>query len=236
MAIGDFDDIIYRFNQYLVDWFGTSPHLVDSIIEGYAKIWSQFYELYVYVKKQTRIKTATDINLDNISKDFFGGELPRKGAENDESFRKRILAFLLREKATREGMRKVLKFITGNEPLIIEPFRPLDVGAYNQPQTLAYNKKGWYSSMHKAYQAYIIVYRTPTDGLGNYAGYNVPNHGYSVVQLPTVLNPVLNAYGSLKQIEGFITNAEIYRIISQTRMNSTRIWVRIESKEVIYNG
>ena len=232
MAIGDFDDIILRFNAYLVKWFGKDPPLVDSIIEGYAEIMAFLYASYAYVKEPTRIKTATDDNLDAISFDFFGGELPRKGGETDTHYRNRILIYLLREKATREGMRKILLQLTGFEPIIIEPFRPLDTGAYNEPHTLSYNTAGVYSSMNFAYQAFITVFRPLINGLGNFAALNVTNHGYNVVQSPTKTNPVLNAYGSLALMEGYVTNADIYNAVETTRMNSTRIWVEIVDKEV----
>ena len=232
MAIGDFDDIILRFNAYLVDWFGDAPPLVDSIIEGYANIWAFLYASYIYVKKQTRIKTATDDNLDKISQDFFGGELPRKGNESDTHYRNRILVNLLRERATREGMRSILKIITGFEPIIIEPFRPLDTGAYNEPHTLGYNVAGRYSSMNYAYQAFIIVFRPFINGLGKFGALGVTNHGYNVVQSPTPANPIINAYGSLALLDDYVTDADIYHIVEVTRMNSTRIWVKIIEKEV----
>jgi len=233
MAIGDFDDIILRFNAYLVDWFGDEPPLVDSIIEGYAAIWAFLYAAYDYVKKQTRIKTATDDNLDAISKDFFGPELPRKGDEGDEHYRKRILVNLLRERATREGMRKVLFLLTGFEPIIIEPYRPQDMGVYNDPRTLGYNIAGRYGGGNLKYQAFIIVFRPFFNGLAKFGGLNVPNHGYNVVQSSTTSNPVINAYGAASLLDDYITNADIYHAVEVTRMNSTKIWVSIVEKEVI---
>lgn len=232
MAIGDFDDIILRFNAYLVDWFGDAPPLVDSIIEGYADIMAFLYASYAYVKKQTRIKTATDTNLDAISIDFFGGALPRKGGESDDHYRTRILWNLLREKATREGMRSILKLLTGFEPIIIEPSRPLDMGAYNEPHTLGYNVAGHYSLVNRKYQAYIIVFRPFINGMVNFAGLNVTDHGYNVVQSPTEINPVLNAYGAISLMDGYVSDEDIYNAVETTRMNSTRIWVKIIDKEV----
>lgn len=232
MTIGGFDDIILRFNDYLVGWFGDSPSVVDSIIEGYAEVWAWFYIQYVYLRKQTRIKTATDVYLDLISSDFFGTELPRKNNESDGNFRIRILLNLFREKATREGMRKVLFDLTGFEPIIIEPYRPQDTGAYNVASTMGYNIAGRYSGAGLQYQAFIIVFRPILNGVGRFAGLNVTNHGYNVVQSPTEVNPVLNAYGSISLIESFVTDADIYHAVAITRMNSTRIWVKIVDKEI----
>jgi len=232
MALGDFNDIIMRFNVYLVDWFGDEPPVVDSIIEGYAEIWAWLYVQYLYVKNQTRIKTATDVYLDSISQDFFGGELPRKAGESDGNFRIRILLNLFRERATREGMRKVLFDLTGFEPIIIEPYRPQDTGAYNVASTMGYNIAGRYSGSGLQYQAFVIVFRPILNGLANFAALNVPTSGYNVVQLPAENNPTKNVYGSISLIESYVTDADIYHAVATTRMNSTRIWVRIDDKEI----
>lgn len=232
MAIGDFDDITLRFNEYLVGWFGDSPPVVDSIIEGYAEVWAWFYVQYIYLKNQTRIKTATDVYLDLISIDFFGTELPRKHEESDGNFRIRILLNLFRERATREGMRKVLFDLTGFEPIIIEPYRPQDTGAYNVASTMGYNIAGRYSGAGLQYQAFIIVFRPILNGAGNFAALNVTNNGYNVVQSPTKENPDLIAYCSKSLLESYVTNADIYHAVAITRMNSTRIWVKIEDKDI----
>lgn len=231
-TLGDFNDIILRFNTYLVRWFGDEPPVVDSIIEGYAEVWAWFYLQYTYLRKQTRIKTATDVYLDLVSQDFFGEELPRKNNESDGNFRIRLLLNLFREKATREGMRKVLYDLTGFEPIIIEPYRPLDTGAYNVATTMGYNVAGRYSGANLQYQAYIIVFRPLFNGVGNFAALNVTNHGYNVVQSPTEVNPVLNAYGAVSLLDSYVTDADIYHAVATTRMNSTRIWVKIVDKDI----
>ena len=230
MATGDAQNIFSRLKHYTVNWFGTESPLLDCIYDGFAASYSFIYYVIDYVKKQTRIKTETDANLDLIAKDFFGDWLKRYPKESDNSFRNRILMNLLREKATREGMRKILFLLTGIEPIIIEPWRGQDCGYYNVPSTLAYDTVGRYGSNLFAYQAFIIVFRKIVNGASNYGAYNQVYWGYNVVPPPKML--VKNGYVSPTMWDSYVTDRDIYFAIKTTRMNSTRIWVMIIDKEV----
>jgi len=82
--------------------------LLYSVFNAIAGPFASLYAMLAYVKLQTRIKTATDINLDQISSDFFGGTLPRLPSETDDHFRIRILNALLGNATTRAGIAAAL--------------------------------------------------------------------------------------------------------------------------------
>lgn len=140
MATGDQNDILQRLKGALPRWFGDNTPILDALLQGLAWAGSFVYSLWAYAKLQTRIKTATDGWLDMIAADFFGSSLMRSANQSDASFRARIIINLIRERATRAGVIKVLQDLTGRTPIIFEPQRPLDTGAYGA--TVAVSQPG----------------------------------------------------------------------------------------------
>lgn len=131
MSTGDQSDMFGRLKSLLpAGWFGDSNPIRDALLWGYAQALAWGYTLYLYAKAQTRIKTASDGFLDLIGLDFFGNNLIRSSNQSDASYRNRILINIFRERTTRHAMEKVLLDLTGRKPIIIEPARPADVGAY----------------------------------------------------------------------------------------------------------
>lgn len=221
--IGSHEDVYSRIIAQLPPWFGADPNLIlDIIIEAFVNTGTFHYTQYGYAKLQTRIATATDINLDNISKDYLGDELPRRINESDELYRARILATLLREKCTRRGLRLAILNLTGIEPIIFEPWNPSDCGGYNVVTNLAYNTAGRYGSGSFAYQGFIDVFVDSFTGMSNYSGFNNYFGGY-------------NAYGGLATFwyggesinTNIITDSDIYTLINLTKVYGTVVWVRI---------
>ena len=140
MAIGDQNDMFTRIKRNLVNWFGytktvpdpnTPTPVLDALLEGVAETDAFIYSLIQDAELQTRIKTATGFYLDLISQDFFGNNLPRKPSESDFSFRTRILANLLPRQCTRNNIAQIIFNLTNIEPIMIEGFTPLNVGAYD---------------------------------------------------------------------------------------------------------
>lgn len=80
-----------------------------------------------YAALQTRIATATDINLDLISNDFFGGMLPRNG-DSDSVFRTRLRTAIFQNKGTRAGMESALAAL-GLIFVLVEDGNPTDLMA-----------------------------------------------------------------------------------------------------------
>lgn len=219
---GDQNDIFSRLKAALPQrWFGStsdSMPVVDSILAGAATGLSFIYALYAYAALQCRIKTASDGWLDAISADYFGANLPRKSNQSDASFRAAIIANLFRERATRNGIIKVLQDITGRTPTIIEPMRPADTGIYGGP-LIGYSAAGSYGSMVMPYQAFVIAYRPLGVGIPSVAGYGVSTGAYSTASQVE--------WASLSMVQNDVTDADIYAAIDQTKAAGTIVWTSI---------
>jgi len=230
MATGSAVDIYNRLLTQLPPWFGGSHPVLDVVLSAYVQTASFAYNSQVqYLPPQMRIQTAYGDNLDLISQDYFGGSLPRRDGENDDTFRQRILATLLQEKATRRGMDNALYILTGFHPTIFEPWFPTDTGGYNVPSSLAYGDSsvpgsgfGSYGSGSYAYQAFVDVYVSQYQGLGVYSGYNSDYGGYNAYGAPATF-----WYGGESLINAIITDQDIYHTINLTKVYGTIIWVAI---------
>ncbi len=239
MAIGDQQDVFKRIKSVIPRWFGDIDPVLDSLINGLSESGAFVYSLYAYAKLQTRIRSATDGFLDMISADFFGALLPRRQGQSDTSYRNRIIISLFRERATRNGVIKVLEDLTGRTPRVFEPLRPLDTGAYSAPNW-GYSVAGGYGSMLLPYQAFITAYRPLGTGIPNVGGYGatLAGTGYPIGGqfIPEPATPAPGGYGvgavewaSLSMIQGQVSDAEIYESIDQTKPAATVIWTAISN-------
>jgi hypothetical protein len=220
MAVGDQQDIYRRLRGYLPPWFGDEANtpVVNGLLNGLAYAGAYVYSLIAYSRLQTRIKTATDGWLDMVAADFFGDTLLRAANQSDESFRARIILNLFRERATRLGLIKVLQDLTGRTPVVIEPTRPADTGAYGVP-TSGYGYAGSYGSMSMPFQAFVIAFRPSGTGIPNVAGYGISTGAYST--------PSQADYASLSMIQGGVTDADIYAAIDSVKPVATIVWASI---------
>lgn len=222
-SIGSPEDIYRRLIQQLPqDWFGTNHRVLDIILSAFVTTNSWIYEQAQYVALQARVQTATDINLDQIAQDYFGNSLPRHADENDSTYRTRILANLLQQKATRYGMENALLLLTGYKPIIFEPWNPYDCGAYNVPWTIGYSVAGSYGSGSYPYQCFIDVFVDSALGMGNFSGYNDFYGGYT-----TAGGNAMLYYGGESALISTVTDQDIYRLITLTKVEGTICWVRI---------
>jgi hypothetical protein len=211
------DGIYRRLIQQLPNWWGTDHEDVDLILEGYITTNTLNYEQFEYVYQQMRLQTMEGNNLDLFSLDYFGGTLPRRTGENDNSYRNRISATLLQEKATRYGMENALFLLTGIEPRIFEPWNPYDCGAYNVPSTLGYNIAGNYGSGSYPGEVFIDVYINAYQAMGNYPGYNTYGLGYNTA----------GWYGGDSLIKEIVTDQDVYQVVRITKPEGIKAWVRI---------
>lgn len=214
---GDRDDIAARLRSFLPPWFADESPVLASLLLGLATALAFVYGFIVYATLQTRIRTATGGWLDLISQDFFGTELPRKGGQSDTSYRAQIIANLFRERATRAGMVRVLTDLTGVAPLIFEPRRPRDTGAYGGP--LGYGRAGGYGSLLLPFQCFVTAFRPAGQGIANVAGYGISTAGYST--------PSQGEYASIDMVTKTVTDQDIYDAIDRTKPVATIIWTRI---------
>lgn len=220
MATGDQSDILQRLKATLPRWFGDSTPILDALLQGLAWAGSFVYSLISYARLQTRIKTATDGWLDMIAADFFGSFLSRASNQSDASFRARIIINLFRERATRGGVIKVMQDLTGRTPLIFEPQRPMDTGAYSAPNS-GYGMAGGYGSLLLPCQAFVTAFRPTGTGIPLVAGYGISTGGYGVASRAEL--------AFMDMIQGAVTDADIYAAIDSVKPAGTTLWTRITS-------
>jgi hypothetical protein len=219
MAIGDQTDIFNRLKANLVPWFGNNSPDIDALLQGTAKTDSTIYQLIANTSLQARIKTATGESLDLISLDFFAGKLPRHPNENDSSFRSRILANLIQERATRKGMITVLTNLTGRAPAVIEGWNAFDGAFYDQ--ALFYDISGGMGFL-EPYTAIIYAYRPQPQGLFSIGGFDQTEYGGFGYDF--FFN---NAYIDLTEEIVFVTDADIIAAIEATKVFGTYMYVSI---------
>lgn len=223
MSAGTQTDIQTRLKSYLPPWFGDGPTpVLDSLLGGLASALSGLYAFYAYAKRQTRLKTMDGFWLDLFAVDYFGPRIRRAGRGDDE-FRAWIIANLFRPHATRASMEATLLALTGYEPDIFEPNRPLDIGALNEPLSRGYCRVARMGSLAVPYTAMMIVYRPQTQGgLGGAMFCRAPNTGLHT--------PLSNDYlDSLSLTKRQVSDAEIYDAIAHDKPAGTIPWTALTS-------
>lgn len=231
MATGDNADMTARLRRLLPPWFGESNPLVDALIAAAAAVLAFVYSLFAYAQAQTRIRTATGIWLDIAAQDFFGSRIVRSSGQSDDSFRAIILANLLRPRATRQAISDVVLALTGVAPAIIEPFRPIDCGAYGVGYA-CYGGAGAYGSVELPAQAFLVAARPRQPGIAIVAGYGASTAGYGVGSQAE--------YASLDMLGARVTDEQIYAAIAEVKAAGVTIWTRIQNQraedDVTVNG
>lgn len=224
MATGDQNDIqakLIRLNPN--GWFQDGyAALRDALMAGLASGLAFAHALLAYARLQTRIGTATDGFLDMIAGDFLGDALPRATNQTDASYRARILAAIFRERGTKSAVVKVLTQLTGRAPIVFEPLRPLDTGAYGL--VYGYGQGGGYGSRLLPLQAFVTAYRPSGGGVANAAPYGLAGGstggGYGAGGLE---------YAALADVEGQVTDADMYNAVESVRPAGYTLWCRISN-------
>jgi hypothetical protein len=225
--VGDLPDFVSRLGAVLPKrWFAERSPNLTTLLTAIATPWVWFYDLFNYVRNQTRLMTATDGFLDLISYDYFGLNLARKAGESDNLYRGRIQTALQQEAATRSALAAGLDILTGNQPFIFEPGRCADTGSYGTstvgaalPSTgMAYCKAGGWGSLLLPYQCFVTVTRPATSGIGMVTGYNTPNGGYGEGAL---------SYIDLSLLTGQVSDADIQLVLSRLLPVNTVAWLKI---------
>lgn len=219
--IGTQADILSRLQDLMPPgWFarGATP-IRDALLTGIANAFAFTFSLFAYLRLQTRIATATDGFLDLIAFDYFGNDLPRGPSQSDASYKSRIQSGLFPQRNTRAAIINVLTQITGRTPIVFEPARPADCGAYNKG-VLAYNTAGGYGSLAYPYQSFVTAFRPHGTGIPNVAGYNIPTGAY---------NTGSQAEYATAAFTAGVNDNDIYAAINSVRMGATIVWARILS-------
>lgn len=241
IAVGSQQDFVRRIRAVLpTGWFPDSgTPVLDGVLAGVANIWSSLWELLVYVARQKRIATATDINLDIIATDFLGQTLPRKPDELDAVYRARIRATIFQEMGTRKAVSDALTRLNGAPPKIFEPSNATDTGGYGAAGSrintgLYYNSAGGYGSYKLPFQALIqttlpqsVVTTSGVQGYGRKTGNPTVIGGYGVgaIEYASGVGELLSA-----------SDQEVYDAINAVKPVASIMWVSTQGTTVQPTG
>lgn len=215
--IGDQQDMVGRLRAVLpARWFADETPVLDGLLNGLAAVWAWAYELLSFVIAQTRIGTATGVWLDMIARDCFGTRLLRLAGQSDNAFRNRIQRELLRPRATRAALVAVLSDLTGRAPVIFEPARPADTGAWALAS--GYGAAGAWGSLMLPYQCFVTAFRPHGNGIALVAGWGASAGGYGCGAME---------YASLDMVQGQVTDADINAAVAGVMPVASIAWMRI---------
>ena len=222
---GDTQDMAARIRAVLpTRWLADDTPILDAVLSGLGTAWAWVYDLLSYVRSQTRIASASDIWLDVIAQDFFGANLARQNGESDGTFRQRVQRELFRERATRAAINAALTDLTGRAPIIFEPSRPTDTGAYGSAHStavgLAYGVTGAWGSLALPFQCFVTAFRPNGSGVALVAGWGTPAGAYGVGAIQ---------YATPAMIEGQVTDAEIAARVAAIMPTASISWINISS-------
>ncbi len=214
---GDVDDMMRRLKAVLPPrWFPDATPLLDGLLAGLADSAAWLYGLLQTVRAQTRIATASGAFLDMIAQDFLGARLVRGVAQSDAAFRARIGRELLRERGTRPALIGVLSDLTGRAPVVFEPARPADTGAWGI--ATGYGVAGAWGSLSLPFQCFVTAFRPAGIGIATVSGWGAPAGGYGVGAIE---------YAGLSMVEGQVTDADIDAAIAGVMPVAAIAWTRI---------
>lgn len=230
-SIGSQDDMVRRLKAALpAGWFsGDENPVLDGLLAGLGYVWSSLWTLLAYVSKQTRIATATDVNLDIIGRDFLGTALARTVGETDDAYRARIQASLFQEMGTRRAITRALTSKTGAPPVIFEPRNASDTGGRSAvgsraPAGLAYNTAGGYGSYSLPFQAFVTTNLPISVGVSGVQGYGARG--------VAAFGQVIGGYnaGAIEYASGSAgllsaSDQEVYDAVNAVKPVATIIWV-----------
>jgi len=253
IATGNSNDMIGRLTRLLPTgwWNDGSFNVLDAsfitaIKGGLGDGLAWIYSLFQYVKNQTRLTTSSDFFLDLSAYDFFGLRIKRKPSQTDSSLIATIQKEIFREKVTRHGVEQAVEDLTQTEVTIFEPMNPQDSGGWGV--LFAFDAGGaWGADL--PYTMFITAVEPIGAGIPSLAGFDSYSGGWGVPQGVTsaMLGVAFskgfsNGFGylyglfgtggafalaDLSQIQGTVTNQDIYDTIEATRAAGVTCWVYI---------
>lgn len=216
MATGDKADLLQRLQAVLPPWFGNAgTPILAGVLSGIAGGLSFAHSLIAYARAQTRLGTASDFFLDLASIDFFGGTLPRRRAEADDTFRARIKAAMFPERVTRAAIARVVRELTGAEPRIFEPWNTGDTGGYGV--AMGYGVAGAWGSLDLPYRAFIDYTLPDLRGIPGVSGWAGYHGGWGAGAL---------RYSGLEDMPGYLSPGTLGAAVRRNKAFGTLVWMR----------
>ena len=201
-------------------WFPQSADpVLLSVLSGGAALLAGNAQQLAYAALQTRISTSTGEWLDITSADFFGENLPRQPGESDANFRKRILAALFVVGPTRRDLERYLYLLTGRTPIIFEPWRIRDAGAWDAP-ICGWDATGGWGDLLPA-QYFVTIYTPRGQGIPNLGGWD---DTVGALDIPSQL-----AWQEARNSQPYLTDTQLLALALLCRPVGTRMWAQITS-------
>lgn len=217
--LGDQGDILGRLRTVLPPrWFPDTAPVLDGLLSGVANIWAAAYAQLQFVRAQTRIATATETFLDMIAADFFGVRLRRRVGQDDDSLRRTIGLEMLRERATRGALQRMLEDLTGRTPVIFEPTRPADTRGWGV--ACGWGVAGGWGSLSMPFQCLVTAYRPQDGGISRLSGWDEPAGSWGGGSI---------GYISLSMVGGLVSDDEIAAAVAGVMPVATTAWMRISN-------
>lgn len=216
-VIGSQADMVARLRAVLpARWFADDSPVLDGVLAGLGQAAAQTFALLAYARAQTRMATASDLWLDLLAGDWFGGRLARRGGETDTQLRARIRQELLRERGTRAALVAQVTQLVGRAPAIFEPTRPADTGAWGT--ACGYGAGGGWGSLALPFQCFVTVRRPTGAGIAMVDGYGGTLGGYGVGAIE---------YASASLLVSAVSDADIMAAIAGVMPTAAIAWTRI---------
>lgn len=192
---------------------------LDAILQGMGSNLERISAQVNYAFLGSRIQTATDTMLDLCSQDYYGDELPRNGAESDDSYRSRILAGLLVPKVTEPGISLLITNLTGKAPRMIQPWNPVTTGAYGRSYYNADSAEipALYGDNSLRWQGGIITSLPQTNAVGA-----IPVWGYD---MGAAYNEYTGVYWK-SLAANFLSETSLFQLIAGAKAMGVKIWIK----------
>lgn len=195
-------------------WFSDADPVLDALLAGFAAVWDVLQSQVNDTRAQARLLTATGDWLAARVGDYLPPTFRRRSNETDEPFAQRASAEILRPRATRPALERLLTDEGATPFGIFEPGRPADTGGYGV--AMGYDVGGAYGSLLTPNQVFLDVTRPYAGGIASTGGYGIAL-GYDSGG---------GAWRSKSEIKGGITEGEFMASVASVMPAGGTAWVR----------
>lgn len=234
MATGSSADFLSRLKRLLpAGWFNSSAPNRDAVLGGLSDVQSWLYGFIAFAKAQMRLATAAGIFIDLWCYDYLGMNLVRSIGEGDTPFAARVAKEVTRVRVSRPGVAQALYDLTGQTPVIFEPFNGGDTGGWAHgvgsgatSGACGWDSGGAWGSSLMPGQVLITVYVNSNLGVSGIGGW-ATGVGSGATSGALAWDSGSGEWITTQNVQGAITNQMIYDTINRNKAEGVICWVRI---------